>query len=78
MNRLFCFLTGGHRYADTGLSATQQTNPDWFTFRNECIKCGEVTEFELNMGAIIREDIANYHVDGAKSITIPQYTYKGD
>ena len=58
MNKLMCFLTGGHRYVDTGLKAQQQTNPDWFTMRNECIKCGKVTEFELNVGAIIRADIA--------------------
>ena len=73
MNSLLCFLTGGHRYADTGLAVTPQKNPDWFTFRNECIKCGKVTEFELNMGAILRADMAEY-----KTKTIPKYTYKGE
>ena len=67
MNRLLCFLTGGHRYADVGVTATQQKNPDWFTIRNECIKCGKVAEFECNVGAIIRSDIAKM-----KNINNPQ------
>lgn len=57
MNRLICFLTGGHRYADIGIEAKQQRNPDWFIIRNECIKCGKAVEFECNVGAIIRSDI---------------------
>lgn len=57
MNRLLCFLTGGHRFADTGLETKQQNNPDWYTFCNECIKCGKTIECELNVGAIIRGDM---------------------
>lgn len=60
MNRLLCFLTGGHRYVDTGLKCQQQSNPNWFTYRNECIKCGKVTEFELNVGAILNADMERF------------------
>ena len=58
MNRLLCYLTGGHRFADIGLEAEQQKNPDWYTFRNKCIKCGKTIECECNIGAILRADIA--------------------
>lgn len=76
MNRLFCFLTGGHRYADTGLTARSQTNPDLCILHNECIKCGKAFEFELNIGAIIRADIAKRQEETAKTYFSPEEVRK--
>jgi hypothetical protein len=58
MNRLFCFLSGGHEYADKNLTATmQRDNTDMFVFKNKCVKCGKVYEVKLNMGAVIQNEI---------------------
>lgn len=58
MNRLLCFLTGGHRYADKNIVAYQHPNPDFVTLHNECVKCGKQIEFEYCVGAYIRSEIA--------------------
>lgn len=70
MNRLLCFLTGGHRYADTGLKPKPCNNPNYMTYYNECIKCGKTTQFDVFIGSL-----KDYKVEGAKTITIPKYTY---
>jgi hypothetical protein len=56
MNRLRCFLTGGHRYVDTGISAKKCANPNWYTVTNQCIKCGKPIQIDLNVGKIIFDD----------------------
>lgn len=59
MNRLFCFLTGGHRYSDANIKT--QTMPDDFNIveiTNPCIKCGTLSVFYMNVGKIISHDMA--------------------
>lgn len=58
MNRLFCFLSGGHRYADTNLTASRPIIHGFVIIRNECIKCGKAYTSAINVDAIIREDLA--------------------
>lgn len=57
MNKLMCFLTGGHRYADKNIITYQHLNPDYVTIHNECVKCGKEIEFDMNVGAVLRKDI---------------------
>jgi hypothetical protein len=55
MNRLLCFLTGGHRYSDANIKT--QTMPDNFNIveiSNPCIKCGTLSVFYMNVGKMIR------------------------
>lgn len=50
MNKLMCFLTGGHKYSDANIMA--QTMPDDFNIVeiiNPCIKCGTVSICYMNM-----------------------------
>lgn len=59
MNRIMCFLTGGHRYSDANIRT--QTMPDDFNIveiTNPCIKCGTLSVFQMNVGKIIAHDIA--------------------
>ena len=57
MNRLFCKLTGGHRYADANIR-TQTMPDDWriVEISNPCIKCGCLSVFYMNVDAQIRSD----------------------
>lgn len=79
MNRLFCKLTGGHRYSDANIRT--QTMPDdrnIVEITNPCVKCGDLSVFYMNVTAQIAADMKRFNVEGAKSITIPKYTYEGD
>ena len=49
MNRILCFLTGGHRYSDA--NTRMETAPDDFNtviLTNSCVKCGEPLVFFMN------------------------------
>ena len=57
MNKLLCFLTGGHRYSSA--NARTQTMPDDFNIveiTNPCIKCGTLSVFYMNVGKMISYD----------------------
>ena len=59
MNKIMCFLTGGHRYSDANIRT--QTMPDDFNIveiTNPCIKCGTLSVFHMNVGKIIANDLA--------------------
>lgn len=59
MNKIMCFLTGGHRYSDANIRT--QTMPDDFNIveiTNPCIKCGTLSVFHMNVGKIIAHDMA--------------------
>ena len=59
MNRLMCFLTGGHRYSDANIRT--QTMPDDFDIielTNPCVKCGTLSVFYMNVKKQIAKDIA--------------------
>lgn len=48
MNTFVCWLTGGHRYKDSGLATYTDHETDEAVFRNACIKCGK--PFEIRIG----------------------------
>lgn len=59
MNRLMCFLTGGHKYSDKNIKT--QTMPDDFNIveiTNPCVKCGTLLVFHMNVKKQIEKDIA--------------------
>ena len=43
MNKVFCWLTGGHRYDDSRSMATYDYTLDRISVKNRCVKCGNVT-----------------------------------
>ena len=59
MNRIMCFLTGGHRYSDANIRT--QHMPDDFDIielTNPCIKCGTLSVFYMNVKKQIAKDMA--------------------
>lgn len=59
MNRLVCFLTGGHKYADKNIKS--ELIPDdtrHIILSNECVKCGMIIEFIMDVDAQIKHDMA--------------------
>lgn len=58
MNKLLCFLTGGHKYADKNIKT--ELIPDdtkHVILSNECVKCGEVSFFVMNVDTQIKHDM---------------------
>ena len=59
MNKIMCFLTGGHRYSDANIRT--QTMPDDFDIIeliNPCVKCGTLSVFYMNVKKQIAMDMA--------------------
>lgn len=59
MNKLMCFLTGGHKYSDANIIT--QRMPDDFNMVeiiNPCVKCGTVSVFYMNVKKQLEKDIA--------------------
>ena len=52
MKRLFCWLTGGHKYADTGVVSAYDSHMGVFV-RVRCGKCGKAHTMPVNT----KEDI---------------------
>lgn len=52
MNRILCFLTGGHKYRDENLQS--RLEGDSWIANNRCIKCGKPYEVQLPVSKILR------------------------
>jgi hypothetical protein len=57
MNKLMCFLTGGHKFEDKNINSYRHQNPNFITIHNKCIKCGKEFEFEFNYGIQLQKDL---------------------
>ena len=53
MNRLLCFLSGGHQYADINLRVSTDELRDTATFTNTCVKCGKAYEVILPYSVVL-------------------------
>ena len=67
MNRLLCFITGGHRYEDKNIISYQHPHPDYVTLNNKCIKCGKEIDFDFCVGAYLRAEIAKLKEERQKN-----------
>ena len=47
MNRLRCFLSGGHRYHPSKLITTKDAKNSTIILRNFCVKCHKEISFEI-------------------------------
>lgn len=41
IKKVFCFLTGGHRYKDENMKVTEIKKGTEYIFENYCCKCGK-------------------------------------
>jgi hypothetical protein len=60
MNSFFCWLTGGHRYADKNLKTYYSPDTRESTVFNHCVKCGIGFLFEMNTDALVKRDMEEY------------------
>ena len=58
MNKVGCFLSGGHRYADIDWVMTEDTKNCQVVFTNHCVKCGKPVEVRVS-----REDIFSKNIE---------------
>lgn len=57
MNRLCCFLTGGHRYADSNLRVLEDWKTDGIVYCNYCVKCGKQFRFRTSITNILPDEM---------------------
>lgn len=58
MNRIMCFLTGGHRYRGENIeTATHPHHSGWVLLSNRCVKCGKRVAFALDVDCQIKLDL---------------------
>lgn len=55
MNKICCFLTGGHKYKSSDLECKFDDNDDTVKFINYCDKCGKIYEVSIPQSSILRD-----------------------
>ena len=55
MNKLCCFLSGGHRYSPSKVISTRNPFTHTMTLRNFCVKCSNMISFEMDDSFIDKE-----------------------
>lgn len=62
MNKFFCWLTGGHKYADKNLLVCRDKsiNLNQYSFSNRCVKCGKRYIFNLDLDRLIKAEMEEY------------------
>lgn len=63
MNRLLCFLTGGHKYHDSDLKTSQGSRFGFVRLTNHCAKCGYAYSFEINVLYQLKKDLKDRRED---------------
>lgn len=57
MNKAGCFLSGGHRYADSDWIMTEDVKTCQVIFTNHCVKCGKRVDVHCKREDIFSKDI---------------------
>lgn len=60
LKKLWCFLTGGHIYADINLQCCRDEANMMLRYRNRCCKCGKADEWEIPMENILQRRPRTY------------------
>ena len=60
MNKVFCLLTGGHRYTDVILQSVYNPYTRQSLLVNRCVKCGKTFTVTINTDEIIKRDIEEF------------------
>ena len=55
MNKICCFITGGHKYKSSDLECKFDDNEDMVIFINHCDKCGKIYEVSIPQSSILRD-----------------------
>ena len=60
MNKICCFLTGGHKYKSSDLECKFDDDEGIVKFTNRCSKCGKVSEVVVPQSSLLRDLQKNY------------------
>ena len=60
MNKVLCWLTGGHRYADMNLESSYNPYTGQSILANRCVKCGKEITVTINVDEIIKRDMEEF------------------
>lgn len=66
LRKIWCWLTGGHRYEDRNLESYHFPNDGVTCFRNVCVKCGHAYTCEISDIKLYR-DVYRGADDGRKA-----------
>ena len=55
MNKLCCFITGGHKYKSSDLECKFDDDEGIVRFINHCDKCGKVSEVVVPQDSVIHD-----------------------
>lgn len=55
MNKICCFLTGGHKYKSSELECKFDDDEGIVKFTNRCSKCGKVSEVVVPQSSLLRD-----------------------
>lgn len=64
MNKIICFMTGGHRYKSADLECKFDDDEGMVRFINHCDKCGKIYEASIPQTSILRDCIADVKGEG--------------
>ena len=54
MNKICCFITGGHKYKSYDLECKFDDNAGTVIFKNHCDKCGKIYEVSIPQSSILQ------------------------
>jgi len=57
MNKVRCFLSGGHKYSDSNWVMTERIKTCQVIFTNYCDKCGKMIDVPVSRRDIFSKDI---------------------
>ena len=61
MNKVFCWITGGHRYADMNLESAYNPYTGQSLLVNRCVKCGKKIIATIDTKKIIERDMERFN-----------------
>ena len=59
MNKICCFITGGHKYKSSDLECKFDDNEGTVRFINHCDKCGKIYEASIPQSIILQDILSN-------------------
>lgn len=57
LKKFWCWITGGHTYADRNLQCCRDEVKMMFRYRNRCCKCGMTDKWEIPMENILPKKV---------------------
>lgn len=77
MNRLRCFFSGGHKYADENLRVIVDEPHDEATFTNTCVKCNKTYTVKLPYSVVLSTSLKDVYREARYNEAMNEiYTYR--